>query len=292
MLGVGHELRPERAADVARDHADLLLGKPECPSHYVAHAERHLCRYPDADAAASIRLRHYGVALDGRGREALVHEPRSHDHVRADQRALVAKFQLERDAVALPGVDDYRKRLVVDDHRGSGIDRGLSRRSDGDGDEVAHEVDLVGAQAGSRGLGPELQICGDVDRLDAGNLARRGHVNSSEPSMRHRRAHEHRVEAVLRLYVVGVLSLAGHEAGVLAPLDPAPQRGAHRHPRKGSLLGMLMEVTCRCGWTTRGTKAQVIANIQAHGRSEHQTEVTPAEVRAIWRVAPNSPAKN
>jgi predicted small metal-binding protein len=54
---------------------------------------------------------------------------------------------------------------------------------------------------------------------------------------------------------------------------------------------MLMEVTCRCGWITRGTKAQVIANIQAHGRSEHQTEVTPAEVRAIWRVAPNSPAK-
>jgi hypothetical protein len=55
---------------------------------------------------------------------------------------------------------------------------------------------------------------------------------------------------------------------------------------------MLMEVTCRCGWTTRGTKAQVIANVAAHGRSAHQTEVTPAEVRAIWRVAPEGPDRS
>jgi len=53
---------------------------------------------------------------------------------------------------------------------------------------------------------------------------------------------------------------------------------------------MLMEVTCRCGWTTRGTKAQVVANVQAHGRSAHQTDLTPAEVRAIWRAVPDSAA--
>jgi hypothetical protein len=47
---------------------------------------------------------------------------------------------------------------------------------------------------------------------------------------------------------------------------------------------VLMEVTCRCGWVTRGSKAEVIAAIQAHGRAEHQLEVTPAEVRAVWRV--------
>lgn len=45
-----------------------------------------------------------------------------------------------------------------------------------------------------------------------------------------------------------------------------------------------MEVTCRCGWITRGTKSEVIANIQAHGKSEHQLDVTPEEVRAVWRV--------
>ncbi len=53
-----------------------------------------------------------------------------------------------------------------------------------------------------------------------------------------------------------------------------------------------MEVTCRCGWTTRGTKSQIIANVQAHGRSAHQTELKPAEIRAIWRVVPDQPARS
>src|SRR2546428_7667197 len=48
-----------------------------------------------------------------------------------------------------------------------------------------------------------------------------------------------------------------------------------------------MEVTCRCGWTSRGPKSEVIASIQAHGRSEHQQEITPAQVRAIWRTVAN-----
>lgn len=52
---------------------------------------------------------------------------------------------------------------------------------------------------------------------------------------------------------------------------------------------MLMEVTCRCGWVTRGSKIVVVRNIQAHGRSEHQLEVTPSEVRAIWRIVEDAP---
>jgi hypothetical protein len=52
---------------------------------------------------------------------------------------------------------------------------------------------------------------------------------------------------------------------------------------------MLMEVTCRCGWITRGSKAEVIRNIQAHGKSEHQLDVTPAQVRAIWRIVEDTP---
>jgi hypothetical protein len=49
-------------------------------------------------------------------------------------------------------------------------------------------------------------------------------------------------------------------------------------------MATLMEVTCRCGWVTRGSKSEVIASIQAHGKSEHQLDVTAAEVRAVWRV--------
>jgi len=54
---------------------------------------------------------------------------------------------------------------------------------------------------------------------------------------------------------------------------------------------MQMEVTCRCGWSTRGSKSAVIAAVQAHGRSEHRQEITPAEVRSIWRSVEGSGAK-
>ena len=54
---------------------------------------------------------------------------------------------------------------------------------------------------------------------------------------------------------------------------------------------MLMEVTCRCGWSTRGTRSQVIASVRAHGRTEHQQAITPAEVRAIWRTVEGDGAK-
>jgi predicted small metal-binding protein len=47
---------------------------------------------------------------------------------------------------------------------------------------------------------------------------------------------------------------------------------------------MLMEVTCRCGWTTRGSRSEVIANVQAHGRTAHNQELSAAQVRAIWRT--------
>ena len=47
---------------------------------------------------------------------------------------------------------------------------------------------------------------------------------------------------------------------------------------------MLMEVTCRCGWVTRGSKSEVVENVREHGRSAHRLQVTPDEVRAIWRA--------
>jgi predicted small metal-binding protein len=52
---------------------------------------------------------------------------------------------------------------------------------------------------------------------------------------------------------------------------------------------MLMEVTCRCGWSTRGSKSEVIKTIQAHARTEHHVEVSPQEIRAIWRVVEDGP---
>ena len=52
---------------------------------------------------------------------------------------------------------------------------------------------------------------------------------------------------------------------------------------------MLLEVTCRCGWSTRGSRTEVIRNVQAHAQSAHNLEVTPAEIKAIWRLVPEIP---
>lgn len=51
----------------------------------------------------------------------------------------------------------------------------------------------------------------------------------------------------------------------------------------------LMEVTCRCGWTTRGTERQVISGIQVHARSDHDLTLTDEDVRAMWRVVEPGP---
>lgn len=47
---------------------------------------------------------------------------------------------------------------------------------------------------------------------------------------------------------------------------------------------MLMEVTCRCGWITRGSKSAVVKSIQEHAQAEHNLTVTPKQVREVWRV--------
>jgi predicted small metal-binding protein len=54
---------------------------------------------------------------------------------------------------------------------------------------------------------------------------------------------------------------------------------------------MLMEVTCRCGWSTRGTKTEVITRVQEHGRTAHQQDITAAQVREIWRAVEVDGAK-
>ena len=46
----------------------------------------------------------------------------------------------------------------------------------------------------------------------------------------------------------------------------------------------LMEVTCRCGYVARGSERVVIQTIQVHARAEHALDLTPADVRAVWRA--------
>lgn len=53
-----------------------------------------------------------------------------------------------------------------------------------------------------------------------------------------------------------------------------------------------MEVTCRCGAVMRGTRSAIVAQVQEHGWTVHNQKLTPAEVRAVWRVVEaNAPKK-
>jgi predicted small metal-binding protein len=54
-------------------------------------------------------------------------------------------------------------------------------------------------------------------------------------------------------------------------------------------MATLMEVTCRCGWSIRGSEAEVISGIQAHAKVDHNVDLTPADVRARWRVVDDGP---
>ena len=53
----------------------------------------------------------------------------------------------------------------------------------------------------------------------------------------------------------------------------------------------LMEVTCRCGWSTRGSEREVIETIQAHAKTDHDVDLTEDDVRARWRVVETDPPK-
>ena len=43
----------------------------------------------------------------------------------------------------------------------------------------------------------------------------------------------------------------------------------------------MIEVTCVCGWQTRGSQEEVILDVQQHGRTEHGQDLTPEEIMAI-----------
>jgi hypothetical protein len=60
---------------------------------------------------------------------------------------------------------------------------------------------------------------------------------------------------------------------------------------EGRASRMLMEVTCRCGWSTRGSKSAVIRTVQTHAKSAHNLAVSPQEIRAVWRIVEDEPPK-
>lgn len=50
----------------------------------------------------------------------------------------------------------------------------------------------------------------------------------------------------------------------------------------------MKEVTCVCGWRTRGTEDEVVERVIAHGREAHGIESTRAEILALAVDVPGS----
>jgi predicted small metal-binding protein len=44
---------------------------------------------------------------------------------------------------------------------------------------------------------------------------------------------------------------------------------------------MLWQVTCQCGWRTHGTKVDVVAAVQRHGREAHNQNLSEEDVMGI-----------
>ncbi|HEY3079025.1 MAG TPA: DUF1059 domain-containing protein [Chloroflexota bacterium] len=44
---------------------------------------------------------------------------------------------------------------------------------------------------------------------------------------------------------------------------------------------MRWQVTCQCGWRVHGTKPEVVAAVQEHGRAAHQRELSEEQVMAL-----------
>ncbi len=48
------------------------------------------------------------------------------------------------------------------------------------------------------------------------------------------------------------------------------------------------QVTCACGWRTHGTRTEVVAAVQEHGRSAHGVELTAEQVMAQATAVPGA----
>ena len=51
----------------------------------------------------------------------------------------------------------------------------------------------------------------------------------------------------------------------------------------------MKEVTCMCGWRTRGTEDEVIDAVVAYGREAHGVETSREEVLALATDVPAAP---
>src|SRR5207248_7134549 len=95
----------ERAADIPADHAYLRLGQADRLRYLRPHVEWNLGRGPHADATVAIGLGDHRIAFDRNRGEPLIDESPAHHDAGVTQGAFLPEVEVERDVVALVGMD-------------------------------------------------------------------------------------------------------------------------------------------------------------------------------------------
>ncbi len=257
FLGVDEDLRPEAAADVRRDDAELVLGKSE---HERAHDQavdvRVLRCHPQRQLVGRPRVRgERSAGLDGDRDEPLVHQPLPNDGRRLRERRVgrgrVPDLPAKADVVGsitahdrcvrcqrLFGVGHRRKRLVVHHYQLGGIAGGVRRLRDNHGDRLAGVVHLLDGnrvvvarlelrQEPSRGNAVHTalgEVLSGVDGYYAGVRSRGVQVDRANARVRVRAPDERRVQRPRYSHVIGVLAAPGEEPRILLAADAGSER--------------------------------------------------------------------
>ena len=255
-------LAAKAAADIERDATDPRLRQTEEARRFTAYPMNHLGRRPDrrrvgapiigGDDTAALH-RHRGVAvvveaaLQTVGRRGECHvdlapaDREGADQVRAvslvNDRAVGTQRRL--------GVDHRRERFEVAGHKLGRVFGLVTGFGDDDRDRLADMADLVMRQqrllrveefvldrrrpfARHRNLPlghrrQQSQQIGAVEREhDAGHRRRSRQIDRADAGMRHRAAHEDRVQHSRQDEIGDELPLAGQQAPVFAPQQRAP----------------------------------------------------------------------
>ena len=219
VAGIDRHLVAEAAAEIRRDHVDLVLGNAGDERQRRAVDVRRLRRHVELQPPHRVEVRHAAARLERRGMTALepdaLLDPLRARRQRARGAVLVADLPVE-DVVRLrlairpqqhlvglrrERIGDDRQRRVVDLHRFGAVGGRRARLGEHGGDFLVLEEHLAdrehhllvepveGRQPAEAG---GLEILAGDHGLDAGHLHRLADVDVLDLGVRVRAPHEHR----------------------------------------------------------------------------------------------------
>ncbi len=272
FLGMKHRLRPERAADIGRDHANAMLGQTQRRHQQRTRAVRHLRGRPYREhVVVRIGPRDQRPRLD-RMAAALVHAKTLAQSMRCARECCVSVAVLHhrvRDQIvgavqARFGCIGGNADLRID-HRGQdlqlridvlrGVFGEMATIGDDDcdrlaqiGDLVVREADRIDVEAdhprGCRGGDPVLrehrpQIRIGQHRMHPRHRARGTGNDATDARVRDLAAHEHGVQHVGDCDVVDEPALATQQAGIFDARQALADEGGERWIHQASFVGQL-----------------------------------------------------